>query len=386
MDYNNLSMDYYDENGIKLSPEDLIYFENLTSAVSLSEDEIIEPFIKVESIYILLKDKGKKFTTTKIKSVNKKFAREKFKYEKMLSIWKEHQLNPFDNYTFSIMHLENEIKPQINIFPQNINQIEQYINFTSEWVNETLLTITDKPFKIHSKTHYLSEFDNLSKLTEEVINTEIDRVINHITLLVNELNLNPQLIDYSYCFDNLTIGIDFFKIKRLDRIKNIWSLALGRGILLGDYNYLSYLKRKKRDFTEENKYILKNNYSYSSEFSDLELENIYKKLVDKGYIEQMDSPIDFIKVFRETKISEIKPITWKKVKNRWLSILTLIELTVKPDYSNIEIFKDTFGFCFDFGKTTNMKESINKSITSRIKEISEYANLQDKIVKIVNSD
>lgn len=378
-------MDYYDENGNKLDKEDLVYLQRLTFAVSESESEIIESFLKVEPIYLLLKDKGEKLTPSQLRKVNKEFQEINFEYGDKLSIWSKHNLNPFDRYSFKIEHKGTKYFPHVNILPQSLKQIQQYLDFTSGWIHNVLLEIKDKPFEIYSESNYLSDFDRFTLLTEEVINNEIERVVNHITLLVNELNLNTNLIDYVKYYENLTIDIDFFKIKRIDRIENIWGLTIGMGILLGDYKYLSYLNRKKRDYTQNNRYVLKDNHSYYSEFSDLELEKIYKRLVEEEYIEEMDNPNDFVKIFKEARLTEIKPITWKKVKNRWLSILTLIELLVKPDYSNTNLFRHVFGYCFNFRKNENITDDIGKSIKEPFEKVSEKNKLDDKIKKIVGS-
>jgi|LSQX01.3.fsa_nt_gb hypothetical protein len=378
-------MEYYDENGDLIDEDYIDYLQRMDSAVFLNDSEVIKSFIKVEPIYLLLKNKGVELTRIEIKKVNKEFQSIKFDYGKMISIWSERKFNPFERYSFNITHQGKKYSPVVDVFPRNLEQIKPYLDFTSGWVNKTLLEIEFKDFEIYSESEYIDNFQKFDSVNFELIEKEIERIRTRISFLVDKLQLNENLLEYSNYFENSTTDISFFGLNRTDRIENIWSLAIGIGILLGEYKYSSFLNNEKRKYVNI-KNVLKNGYSYKSDYSDLKLLGIYKKLVDGGYIEEMDEPNDFIKVFREEKLNKIEPIVWKKVQKRWLSILTLIHLLVNPDYLNETLFRNILGFCFTFKKGKNISEDIGKSMRNPFEKVVLNRKLDERIRKIVEEN
>lgn len=219
----------------------------------------------------------------------------------------------------------------------------------------------------------------------ENINREIERVEENIKSTVENYGLNRKLNDYSNYFGDLTIDVSFFKLNDKNKIENIWAVAIGIGLLYGSYQYLSFLNSKKRDLEELPRYKLKNNLSYWSDYSDTELQKIYNDLVKEEFIDGMDS-VDFINVFREIKFKDVTPILWKKTSNRWLSILSLIELLVKPDYTDEKQFRTTLSNCFYFKKDSNIVKDVEKSLKKRLERIRDEHFLNSNIKKIVESN
>lgn len=378
-------MEYYDENGDLIDEDYIDYLQRMDSAVFLKDSDVIKSFIKVEPIYLLLKDKGVKLTPLEIKKVNKQFQFIKFDYGKMISIWNEQNINPFNRYSFNITHKGKKYSPMVDVFPSNLEQIKPYLSFVSGWVNKTLLEIKSKDFEIYSESEYRDNFQKFDSLNIELIEKEIERIRTRISFLIDELQLNENLLEYSNYFENSTTDISFFGLNRADRIENIWSLAIGIGILLGEYKYLSFLNNEKMKYANI-KNVLKNGYSYKSDYSDLKLLEIYRKLVEGGYIEEMNEPNDFVKVFREEKLNNIEPIIWKKEQKRWLSILTLIHLLVNPNYLNEAQFRNTLCFCFTFKKGKNISDDIGKSLKNPFEKVVLNGKLEEKIKKIVENN
>lgn len=378
-------MEYYDENGDLIDEDYIDYLQKMDYAIFLDDSAVIKSFFKVEPIYLLLKNKGVELTRIELKKVIKEFQSIKFDFGKMISIWNEQNINPFKRYSFDITHQGKKYSPVVDVFPRNLEQIKLYLDFTSCWVNKTLLEIESKDFEVYSESEYMYNFQKFDSINFELIEKEIERIRTRISFLIDELQLNENLLEYSNYFENSTRDISFFGLNRIDRIENIWSLAIGIGVLLGEYKYLSFLNNEKRKYVNI-KYVLKNGYSYKSDYSDIILLGIYKKLVDGGYIEEMNEPNDFIKVFREEKLNKIEPIVWKKEQKRWLSILTLIHLLVNPEYLNETQFRNTLGFCFTFKKGKNISEDIGKSMKNPFEKVVINGNLEEKIRKIVENN
>lgn len=378
-------MEYYDENGDLIDEDYIDYLQKMDYAIFLDDSAVIKSFFKVEPIYLLLKNKGVELTRIELKKVIKEFQSIKFDFGKMISIWNEQNINPFKRYSFDITHQGKKYSPVVDVFPRNLEQIKPYLDFTSCWVNKTLLEIESKDFEVYSESEYMYNFQKFDSINFELIEKEIERIRTRISFLIDELQLNENLLEYLNYFENSTRDISFFGLNRIDRIENIWSLAIGIGVLLGEYKYLSFLNNEKRKYVNI-KYVLKNGYSYKSDYSDIKLLGIYKKLVDGGYIEEMNEPNDFIKVFREEKLNKIEPIVWKKEQKRWLSILTLIHLLVNPEYLNETQFRNTLGFCFTFKKGKNISEDIGKSMKNPFEKVVINGNLEEKIRKIVENN
>lgn len=371
-------MDYYDETGKLIDDEDLLFQMLIPSSYdSQGVDDVIIDFHNVKNIYnLLIEDEGS-LDKDSILKINDELYGVKTTYKEKLEIWEKYKQSPFREH---LIPVENRTtKARVNVFPER-NQIEKYLKYTTKWVYEKLknkreeiLIYTYEEYKLD----YEKKFPNL-----ENINREIERVEENIKSTVENYGLNRKLNDYSNYFGDLTIDVSFFKLNDKDKIENIWAIAIGIGLLYGSYQYLSFLNSKKRDLEELPRYKLKNNLSYWSDYSDTELEKIYNDLVKEEFIDGMDS-LDFINVFREAKFKYIKPIVWKKVSSRWLSILSLIELLVKPDYTDEKQFRTTLSNCFCFKKDSNIVKDVGKSLKTPLNKIKNEHFLNSDIKRIV---
>ncbi|MFT3919930.1 hypothetical protein [Cloacibacterium sp.] len=371
-------MDYYDETGKLIDDEDLLFQMLIPSSYdSQRVDDVIVDFDNIKQIYNLLIEDEESLDKDSILKINDELYGVKTTYKEKLEVWEKYKQSPLIEHLISF---EGRItKARVNVYPER-NQIEKYLKYTSKWVYEKLKNKKDE-ISIYIYDDYKSDYDRKFPNLEN-INKEIERVEENIKSTVGNYGLNRKLNDYSNYFGDLTIDVSFFNLKDKDKIENIFATAIGIGLLYGSYQYLSFLKSKKRDLEELPRYKLKSNQSYYSDFSDTELEKIFNELVKKEFINEMDS-IDFINIFRETKFKDVKPIVWKKVSSRWLSILTLVELLVKPDYADERQFRITLGNCFCFKKDSNIVEDVGKSLKNPLKKIRDGHSLNPNIKNIV---
>ncbi len=373
-------MDYYDEKGNLIDDEDLLFQMLIPSSYDSKEvEDIIIDFHNVKHIYDLLIEDEESLDKDSILKINDELYGVKTTYKKKLEIWEKYKQSPLIEHLISFEC--RTTKARINVFPER-NQIEKYLEYTSKWIYQKLKNKRED-ISIYTYEDYKSDYERKFPNLEN-INKEIERVEENIKSTVGNYGLNRKLNDYSNYFGDLTIDVSFFNLKNKDKIENIFATAIGIGLLYGSYKYLSFLNSKKRDLEELPRYKLKSNLSYWSDYSDKELEKIYSDLVKGEFIEKMDSR-DFINIFREIKFKDVTPIIWKKVSSRWLSILTLIELLVKPDYTNEKQFRTTFNNCFCFKKDSNIVKDVEKSLIERLKKVRDENFLNVKIKTIVES-
>lgn len=371
-------MDYYDETGKLIDDEDLLFQMLIPSSYdSQGVDDVIVDFHSIKHIYnLLIEDEGS-LDKDSILKINDELYGVKTTYKEKLEVWEKYKQSPLVEHLISVE--DRTMKARVNVYPER-NQIEKYLEYTSKWVYQKLKNKRNE-ISIYTYDDYKSDYDRKFPNLEN-INKEIERVEENIKSTVGSYGLNRKLNDYSNYFGDLTIDVSFFNLKDKGKIENIWATAIGIGLLYGSYQYLSFLKSKKRDLEEVPRYKLKNNQSYYSDYSDTELEKIFNELVKKEFIDETDS-VDFINVFRETKFKDVTPIIWKKVSSRWLSILTLIELLVKPDYTDEKQFRITLGNCFCFKKDSNIVEDVGKSLKNPLKKIRDEHSLNPNIKNIV---
>jgi len=374
-------MDYYDETGKLIDDEDLLFQMLIPSSYDSKEvEDIIIDFHNVKHIYdLLIEDEGG-LDKDSILKINDELYGVKTTYKEKLEIWEKYKQSPLVEHLISFEG--RNTRARINVYPER-NQIEKYLEYTSKWIYQKLKNKRED-ISIYTYDDYKSDYDRKFPNLEN-INKEIERVEENIKSTVGNYGLNRKLNDYSNYFGDLTIDVSFFNLKDKDKIENIFATAIGIGLLYGSYKYLSFLNSKKRDLEEVPRYKLKSNQSYWSEYSDKELETIYNDLVNGEFIEEMDS-MDFINIFRETKFKDVIPILWKKTSSRWLSILTLIELLVKPDYTDDKQFRIVLGNCFCFKKDSNIVEDVGKSLKTPLKKIRDEHFLNPDIKGIVESN
>lgn len=374
-------MDYYDETGKLIDDEDLLFQMLIPSSYdSQGVDDVIIDFHNVKNIYdLLIEDEGN-LDKDSILKINDELYGVKTTYTQKLEVWKKYKQSPLIEHLISFEG--RTIQARVNVFPER-TQIGKYLKDTSKWVYEKLKNKREE-ISIYTyedyKLDYERKFPNL-----ENINKEIERVEENIKSTVGNYGLNRKLNDYSNYFEDLTIDVSFFKLNDKDKIESVWAIAIGIGLLYGSYQYLSFLNSKKRDLNEVPRYKLKSNLSYWSDYSDTELEKIYNDLVKGKFIDEMDS-MDFINIFRGIKFKDVKPILWKKTNSRWLSILSLIELLVKPDYTDEKQFRTTLSYCFCFEKNKNIIDDIGKSLKTPLNKIKNENSLNLKIKTIVESN
>ena len=374
-------MDYYDETGNLIEDEDLLFQILIPSSYdSQGVDDVIIDFHNVKHIYDLLIEDEESLDKDSVLKINDELYRVKTTYKEKLEIWEKYKQSPLIEHLISFE--DRTTKARINVYPER-NQIEKYLEYTSKWVYQKLKNKREE-ISIYTYEDYKSDYERKFPNLEN-INKEIKRVEENIKSTVGNYVLNRKLNDYSNYFGDLTIDVSFFNLKDKDKIENIFATAIGIGLLYGSYQYLSFLNSKKRDLVEVPRYKLKSNQSYWSDYSDKELETIYNDLVNGEFIEKMDS-MDFISIFRETKFKDVTPILWKKTSSRWLSILTLIELLVKPDYTDEKQFRTTLSYCFCFEKDKNIIDDIGKSLKTPLNKIKNENSLNLKIKTIIESN
>lgn len=374
-------MDYYDETGKLIDDEDLLFQMLIPSSYGFQGvDDVIIDFHNLKNIYdLLIKDEGS-LDKDSILKINDELYGLKTTYIQKLEVWKKYKQSPLIGHLISFEG--RTTKAHVNVFPER-DQIEKYLKYTSKWIYEKLKNKREE-ISIYTYEDYKSDYERKFHNLEN-INKEIDRVGENIKSIVGKYNLNTKLNDYSNFFGDLTIDVSFFNLKDKDKIENVWAIAIGIGLLYGSYQYLSFLNSKKMDLDQVPRYKLKSNLSYWSDYSDTELERIYNDLVKEKFIDEMDS-VDFINVFRETKFKDVTPILWKKTSSRWLSILSLIELLIKPDYTNEKQFRTTLSNCFCFKRDSNIVKDVEKSLKERLERIRDEHFLNSEIKKIVESN
>ncbi|WP_125150544.1 hypothetical protein [Bergeyella zoohelcum] len=350
-----------------------------------------EAFFNVKDIYDLINEEDNKIVMLddeKFDKINRKIYTDDNKlqnrnigeYINMWNIWKKYRLNPFKKY-----HRKNKISfegreysPMIIIDPLNINETEIYLDFLSEWVYEKLLDVEEKNFYIHTKEDVNNIRDKEYKNIDE-ITSDIDNIFRDVQYIIGNagLKISPTLGHYieKSCIEGENVKISFFDIDS-SIIENIWSIAIGRGVLYGHCEALKELKRKKTKFIfdigrENNyKFTLKSTKSFYSRYAEKDLEIFYQRLNKNGYIveedkKNEDNSKNFINIFKGEDLNKIKPIIWKKKSNNWIAIFSLIRLLVEADIKSQESeFKNIFIRCFCFeGKEEGieMKEHYEKS-------------------------
>lgn len=376
-------MYYYDETGKLIDDEELLFQMLIPSSYDSQDvDVFIIDFNNVKNIYNLLIEDEESLDKDSMLKINDELYGIKTTYTEKLEVWEKYNQSPLIEHLISFEG--RTTKAHINVFPER-DQIEKYLKYTSKWIYEKLKNKREE-ISIYTYEDYKSDYERKSPNLEN-FNKEIERVEENIKSTVGKYNLNRKLNDYSNYFEDLTIDVSFFNLKDENKIENLWAVAIGIGLLYGSYKYLSFLNSKKRDLDENQRYKLKNNLSYNSYYSEEELVKIYNNLVKEEFIDENETnAIDFVSVFKEKRFKDIKPILWKNPNSRWLSILTLIELLVRPDYSDDKQFRTSLINCFSFKKNDTIIKDVEKSLKERLNRIKNDQYLNPNIRKIVDDN
>lgn len=335
------------------------------------ENFIKKDFIKIKEVYTLVENKGVEILDKeKFDKINDECNKIE-SYPNKLEIWKKYALNPFKKYEIELVFEGRKVKPFLMIYPNNIKEIELYLDYVSEWVYEKLLDIEDRDFEVYTKEQcdeiYNKKYDDV-----ETIEEDIDRIFADAQYIINNGNWNPnfKMIDYierRYIKGN-SVRLSHFYTKKVI-IEEIWSVAIWRGILYGHCKCLKYLRILKSKLKKGNNIKqLKRGYSFNSVYDEKELEGFYNKLKEYKYIDDKKTKCeDFVKVFNYVELKNVKPIICKERSGIWIKVFSLISLLTEVDISSYEdekIFKDIFirTFCFEGKEEGNeMKEHYEKS-------------------------
>ena len=360
--------------------EDTEYKFNLLNSTYENE---IEDFLKFSKVLKALDNQIYKLSEEEVIIVISEFQSNNYNYSECVKIWEKHKLSPFDKGYVHKLNVNNEsFNVILSIIPQSSEERNIYLKYASEWVRKKL--INEGGVNIKSYDEYKYFYNNKIDKDLIFIKNEIDRTQKHLNTIINENQLNEKIIEYSEHYNNNTIDISFFELQNLHCIESIYGLVIGIGMVLSDFEYLSFLKNEIPKYKLFDKYVLKNDCTYLTHFSDVKLDEIRQKLIDNKFIEFIETD-DFIKIFREKKLTpKIKSIVWIKKHKRWHSIFTLIHQLVNPNYSDVEQYKKTLNFCFNFNDKINIKEDIEKSFKKSFEEFNKGQKNVKEICDIVN--
>lgn len=332
-------------------------------------DFIRQDFIKIKKVYDLVENKGVGILEKKEFDKINDECNKVVLYSDKVEIWKKYELNPFKKYEIELVFEGRKVKPFLTIYPNNIKEIELYLDYVSEWVYEKLLDIEDKDFEVYTKEQcdeiYNKKYDDV-----ETIEEDIDSIFGDAKYIIENGNWNPnfKMIDYieKRYINGDCVRLSHFYTKRII-IEEIWSIAIWRGILYGHCKCLKYLRILKSKLKKSNSIKqLKSGYSFNSVYDEKELEVFYDELVKKEYIDDKKTKSkDFVKVFTNVELKNVKPIIWKEGNSIWIKVFSLISLLTEVDVELQESeFKDIFIRCFCFeGKEEgdDMKKHYEKS-------------------------
>jgi len=318
-------------------------------------------------------------------------------YEEKLALWKESTASPFEvEYRFKLK-VKSKEKPLTiiaSIFPGNELQKNLYLQFLVEYISEEYIKNNGLfgaeifPYS-DLKEHFL-------RSTEKDTKEEKKSIAEKCTQIAKDCSLSVDFMDYLYYLNSYHNNLSSLKIENLERIENLWALAIELAFYHHYAKYYLFLeslngsniKAKKRYIFESESKTFKT----AEYFDDLKLFKLHKFLLAENYISEIEYN-DFKKIFTETEIRygiyHHPKIDWK-LENRGgmdkQALLTLIDYVVNPDYSEenkIKISK-IIGTCFNF-ENKDISEKFEKSFNEVFKafEKKKYKN-SEKIETLMN--
>src|SRR5690606_14159756 len=134
-----------------------------------------------------------------------------------------------------------------------------------------------------------------------------------------DCSLSVSFTDYLHFFENPCKNIESLGIERLDRIENMWALAIEIAYYRNFTKYYLFLKSFKCSHQDKSRYKLEPDYKtfrMNDEFDEAKLFILHKLLLSNDYIGDIQYS-DFRKVFTEQKfvVPDFKKIDWK-LRNR----------------------------------------------------------------------
>lgn len=135
-------------------------------------DFIRQDFIKIKKVYDLVENKGVGILEKKEFDKINDECNKVVLYSDKVEIWKKYELNPFKKYEIELVFEGRKVKPFLTIYPNNIKEIELYLDYVSEWVYEKLLDIEDKDFEVYTKEQcdeiYNKKYDDVEIIKEGI--------------------------------------------------------------------------------------------------------------------------------------------------------------------------------------------------------------------------
>jgi hypothetical protein len=365
-DHLEFEADYFD-------PESFFTLEYYREHYKKKEEEAIRYFIQNEHRYNELQKGFPKLSVSTLKIMAWKSYSPDIHYEEKLAVWKENNASPFDveyHFKFKIKSKEKPLTIIASVNPKNELQRNLYLQFLIEFIsieyiqNNELFGAEIFPYA-DLKNNFLKNKPDTITVKKEKIS-----IVEKCNQIKKDQSLTVHFTNYIHYQKSHYNNLSSLKIERLDRIENLWALAIELAFYYHYAKYYLFLesyensdnKEKKRYTSEEYKTFKKADY-----FDDVKLLKLYKLLIEKNYISEI-SYDNFKKVFTETDIKHglyhHPKINWKLI-NRGMdkqSLLTLIEYVVNPEYTdeNVTIISRIIGACFTF-ENGDISEKIEKS-------------------------
>ncbi|MDX8570460.1 hypothetical protein OZ666_02115 [Elizabethkingia sp. HX QKY] len=373
-----MEQDFYDENS---------YFESLRLEEEKHTNIFDESNYKINITEIReklrnLKQQKKKYSTTGITSLGKKFIKiGNEDYEGKLKFWIEKELNPLNRtYLLNKEYNDEKFVISMNIEPKDDKEKNLYFKYLTEWINETKFELnnneTSLPF-----TKLKENYDSQSYITEMFLIKELEKNDNRIKLSqTKEIYFTKKFIEGFRSLEGVIFSDLHTSPLPIDLLEIVSYLV---SPVIGYLKYEKFLRHtlKEKNFTDdvvkvdkiEKEYANTNidnatsfNVVYPFKYEE-SINFIRRKLIEKDYIEDIRFE-DFLKVFDNRDLKEIsQKIIWKipyknstesKISYDWGSLLYLIRKLVEPDFKkdNKEI-RDIINICFDFPDGTLCSKS-----------------------------
>ncbi|MCT3644057.1 hypothetical protein HZQ97_07850 [Elizabethkingia anophelis] len=392
-----MEQDFYDENS---------YFESLRLEEEKHTNIFDESNYKINIKDIRenlrnLKQQKKKYSTTGITSLGKKFIKiGNEDYEGKLKFWIEKELNPLNRtYLFNKEYNDEKFVISMNIEPKDDKEKNLYFKYLTEWINEAKFELnnneTSLPF-----TKLKENYDSQPNITEGFLIKEREKNDNRIqNSQTKEIYFTQKFIEGFRSLEGVIFSDLHTSPLPIDLMEIVSYLV---SPVIGYLKYEKFLRHtiKKKNFTDDvvNDEIEKeysNTVDKARSFKRIKffrnneyVDFIRIKLIEKDYIEEI-SLEDFLKVFDNRNLKEIsKKIIWKipyknsteeKISYDWKSLLYLIRELVEPDF---EIYskeiRDIINTCFDFPDGTLYSKSIKSFTTNYVKDFKKKEKINDK--------
>ena len=373
-----MEQDFYDENS---------YFESLRLEEEKHTNIFDESNYKINITEIReklrnLKQQKKKYSTTGITSLGKKFIKiGNEDYEGKLKFWIEKELNPLNRtYLFNKEYNDEKFVISMNIEPKDDKEKNLYFKYLTEWINEAKFELnnneTSLPF-----TKLKENYDSQSNITEMFLIKELEKNDNRIQLLqTKEIYFTQKFVEGFRSIEGIIFSDLHTSPLPIDLMEVVSYLV---SPVIGYLKYEKFLRHtlKEKNFTDDvvkvdkiEKEYANTNIDNATSFNVVypfkyegSINFIRRKLIEKDYIEDIRFE-DFLKVFDNRDLKEIsQKIIWKipyknstenKISYDWGSLLYLIRKLVEPDFKkNNKEIRDIINICFDFPDGTLCSKS-----------------------------